>query len=135
MTFLTVWYENPAIVGLILAIPSAVLGYLGWQLTKGRDAAVKDAAVASGQAMWMELVQQDNKDLREEVRELRRSVIEIQARIDAVELGSTSLRARNQDLEREIADLRAENETLKAENVTLRARVDEIERTNGGSHV
>lgn len=133
MTFLTVWYENPAIVGLIIAVPSAVLGYLGFRRSQAVDESTKQAGIATGQSIWMGQVQDDNKTLRDEVRELRQTVASIQARLDAVEAGSTDLRAQNRELRREIGLLHDENEALKIENAGLKTRIGELERVNGGT--
>lgn len=126
MILITVWYENPALVGLIIGAPMAILGFLGWMASKDRDEAVKEAGIASGQAVWIGQVQEDNRELRERVGTL-------EERLDAVEAGSNDLRDKNRDLESENAKLHAEIEELRAENVTLKARIDELEeKANGG---
>lgn len=74
----SVFWENPAVVGLILAIPSAVLGYLGYRRSRAIDEATEEAVTATGHVVSIQQVidglngviaalQADNKVLREDV--------------------------------------------------------------------
>lgn len=127
------FWENPAVVGLIIAMPATVLGYLGWLASKGRDEAVKEAGLASGQAVWIGQVQDDN-------RELRQRVDALEARLGAVEAGSSELQDKNRKLEVEnaglrtsMADAEAKIKELEAENKTLKARVEGLENKANGA--
>lgn len=75
------WIENPAVVGLIVAIPSATLGYLGYRRSRHIDAVAEQAGVQSSQSASIGQVvdglnalvgnlQEDNRALREHVKEL-----------------------------------------------------------------
>lgn len=143
------FWENPAVVGLIIAIPASILGYLGYRRSRRVDEVAKQAGMADSHATSIgqvvdglnkviAAVQSDNHDLRKEVLELRatvdplrKTVEEIRARLDLVETGNIDLRAKNRELERENSVLHAENEAFKIEIATLKARIDELERVNG----
>lgn len=136
------FWQNPAVVGLILAIPATLLGYLGYRRSKGIDEVAKQAGIASTNATSIgqvvdglntviAAVKGDNDDLRKEVLALRKTVDEIRARLDAVEAGNIDLRAKNRELERENVTLHAENEILKIEIEALKARISELEKANG----
>lgn len=92
---LAVVWDNPAISGLIAAITGAIAVFVGLRLTKDRDAAVKQADIASGEAVWHQQVLDDNKDLR--------------ARLDAVE----------DKCQHQIDALKFENEALKSRVLEL----------------
>lgn len=137
-----VFWENPAVVGLIIALPASILGYLGYRRSRGVDEAAKQAGdatrnatsigqVVDGLNSVIAAVQSDNVDLRNEVKSLKHTVEEIRDRLDAVEKANTDLRTRERELERENGVLRAENQALKVEVQELRARIDELERANG----
>lgn len=75
------WAENPALVGLVVAVPSAALGYLGYRRSRHVDAVAEQAGVSSTQATSIGQVvdglnalvgnlQEDNRALREHVKEL-----------------------------------------------------------------
>jgi len=125
-------------VGLALAIPSVLLGYLAYRRGVRSDRVVEQAGIATasttsiGQVMdglnaIISSLQGDNEVLRKGQAELRATIEEVEARLDVVEAGNYDLRQQNRELKHEIAVLHAENEALKAENVKLRARIDELE--------
>lgn len=75
------WMENPAVVGLIVAIPSGILGYLGYRRSRHVDAVAEQAGVQSSQSTSIGQVvdglnalvgnlQEDNRALRDHVKEL-----------------------------------------------------------------
>lgn len=145
MMLLTSFWQNPAVVGIIIALPATALGYLGYRRSLGLDRVAEQAGMATTNAASIGqvvdglnkvivAVQSDNSDLRKEVLALRATVDEIRARLDAVETGNIDLRAKNQELERENGALHAENEALRVEVDALRARIDELERNNGPLH-
>lgn len=142
MSLFAVFWENPAVVGLIIAIPATALGVVGYLRSRKLDEVAEQAGIATthtnsiGQVIGglnsvITAVQSDNDDLRAEVMALRKTVDEIRTRLDAVEAGNVDLRAKNRELEREIGVLHAENEALKIENLGLKTRIDELERSNG----
>lgn len=74
-------FENPAVVGLLVAIPSAVLGFLGYRRSRHNDEVAERAGVATTRSTSIGQVvdgldrlvanlQEDNKTLREHVKEL-----------------------------------------------------------------
>lgn len=136
------FWENPAVVGVIIAIPATILGYLGYRRARGVDEVAKQAGIATTHATSIGQVvdglnkvianvQSDNNDLRKEVLALRTTVEEIRTRLDLVESGNVDLRAKNLVLERENGVLHAENEAFKIEIAALKARIEELERANG----
>lgn len=136
------FWQNPAVVGLIIALPASILGYLGYRRSRGIDEAAKQAGIATGHAASIgqvvdglngviAVLQEDNKVLRADIFALRKGVELCQARLDVVETGNLDLRAKNRELEREIGVLHAENEALKVENQNLKARIGELEKANG----
>lgn len=73
--------ENPAVVGLLVAIPSAALGYLGYRRSRQNDLVAERAGIATTQSASIGQVvagmdslvanlQEDNRALREHVKEL-----------------------------------------------------------------
>lgn len=88
----SVFWENPAVVGLILAIPGAILGYLGYRRSLEVDDATEQAGLVSGQTTTIALavdslnkviavLQEDNKILRGDIialRELKKTIVEIE---------------------------------------------------------
>lgn len=139
---LAVFWENPAIVGLIIAIPATALGYLGYRRSLGLDKVAEQAGIATTHANSIGQVvdglnrviivlQEDNKILRGDIADLRQGVELVQARLDLVEAGNIDLEAKNRVLEREIVVLHAENEALKIENRDLKVRIGELEKANG----
>lgn len=136
------FWENPAVVGLIIAIPGAILGYLGYRRSLKVDEAAKQAGIATSQGISVgqavdglnkviAALQEDNKVLRDDVKDLRAGVELIQARLDVVESGNLDLVAKLREAEREIAVLHAENEALKVENQKLKERISGLEKANG----
>lgn len=117
----TAFWENPAVVGLVIAIPATILGYLGYRRSRDMDAAAKQAGVVGGWNDFIKTVQDDNRSLREEVKGIR-------ARLDAIETGSDALRVENRALRQENADLHAEVAENKAEIERLKARISELEQ-------
>lgn len=101
------FWENPAVVGLILALPATALGYLGYRRSLPLDKAVTKTANNEGHIGLISALQADNQDLREElralrgehateIRALREGLALVQARLEVVE-------AENARLERELA--------------------------------
>lgn len=125
-----VFWENPAVVGIIIAIPATVLGYLGYRRSLGVDKAVESVGEMAGHIGLINALQADNLVLRGELTLLREGVELIQKRLDVVEDGSEVLQAKNRDLEREIVVLHMENEALRVENEKLTARISELENAN-----
>lgn len=107
------FWENPAVVGLILAIPATAIGYLGYRRSLPVDKAVKQVGEMAGHIGLITALQEDNKVLRGELIALRNEVAMLR-----------------QDQEREIAVLHSENEALKIENQELKARISELEKNN-----
>lgn len=144
MIFAMFW-ENPAVVGLILALPATALGYLAYRRSLPVDKAVQQVGEMAGHIGLITALQADNQVLRDGVTALRKGVEVCQARIDVLEVGGTDLLAKNRELEqreveltravkaaeREIAVLHAENDALKFENTELKARISELEKANG----
>lgn len=108
MIFSPIW-ENPAVVGLILAMPATALGYLGYRRSRGVDEVAKQAGLASSQSTSVgqaidglnrviDALQHDNKVLRDELILLKQGVELVQARLDVVE-------KENARLERELAKI------------------------------
>lgn len=71
--------NNPAIIGLVVAIPSFVLGYLAYRQSKKVDRATEQSGVAddqlnavgqvlSGLNQLIDNLQDDNKELRENIK-------------------------------------------------------------------
>lgn len=142
MILLAEFWENPAVVGLVLAIPATVLGYLGYRRSLKVDEAAKQAGIATSQSVSVgqavdglnrviAALQEDNEILRKDVKDLRAGVELIQARLDVVESGNLDLVAKLRETERENVILHAENEALKLKIEKLEARIDELERGNG----
>lgn len=136
MILAAVWYENPAVVGLIIAIPATVLGYLGYRRSQGVDEATKQAGIAAGQATSIGQVVEGLNSVIANVQGdnevLRREVIDIRGRLDAIEAGNVDLRAKNIELTHEISVLHDENDALKIENGTLKDRIGELEKVKEG---
>jgi regulator of replication initiation timing len=75
-------WNNPAVIGLVVAIPSFILGYLGYRRSVKVDKTTDQSRVASSQVgavgqvidglnQLIDNLQEDNKLLRLSVRELR----------------------------------------------------------------
>lgn len=71
-------WSNPIIVGVVVAIPSFILGYLGYIRSVKSDKVAEDSTIAStntaainqvidGLNKLVDGLQEDNKDLRESV--------------------------------------------------------------------
>lgn len=97
---LSVFWENPAVVGLILAVPATALGYLGYRRSLSVDKATAKAANNAGHVGLITALQADNQDLRDELRLLRgdyaalREGVELcQRRLDRVERENARLLA------------------------------------------
>jgi len=129
----------PALIGLIIAIPSAALGYLGYRRSMRVDKVAEQAGIATTHATSIGQVvdglnkltanlQSDNEILRQQVVEIRLAVERCQARIDAVEEGNVDLRAENRQLKHENELLHAEIKALHVENEELKARIAELEK-------
>lgn len=160
MMIMAALWGNPIIIGgIIAAIPATVIAISGWLLTRERDAAAKESGEASGQAIWIGQVQEDNREARaaakeareeakaareeakaarEEVRELRAQLELCTTRIDAIEGINVDLQAENRELKRENEVLHTESRAkdtkiadLQAEIDVLRTRIDELEKANG----
>lgn len=112
------FWDNPAVIGLIIALPATILGYLGYRHSKGIDAAALQAETEAGEVTSVQQVidglstafknvQSDNSVLREEIKEIR-------ARLDVIEALNDDLRFKNHDLENEILLLKSEIIALKA---------------------
>lgn len=97
-------FENPAVIGLLVAIPSSALGYLGYRRSRQNDLVAEQAGIATTQNTSIGQViagldglvanlQEDNKALREAWRE---NVKELNSKIDV-------LVAEVQDLKRQLA--------------------------------
>jgi len=95
---LAVWYDNPAVVGLIVGAPMAILGFLGWWRSRGMDAAATKVATESFQAgrvkevveglqAVIEALQEDNKYLRNTQDRLRERIEKLEGRIREIENG------------------------------------------------
>lgn len=94
---LTLW-ESPAVVGLIVGAPMAVVAFLGWWRTRGMDADAKDAAEETYQVARVKQVVDGLDNIIERVEgELRRAYERIERQDQRIER-----------LEREIRELRAE---------------------------
>lgn len=74
-------FENPAVIGLIVALPSALLGWLGYRRSRQNDLVAERAGIATSQSASIGQVvegmdrlvanlQADNRELREHVKEL-----------------------------------------------------------------
>lgn len=140
------FWSNPAVVGLILAIPSSIFAYLAYRRSHRVDEVAKQAGQATEHGMSIDRViagmntvivnvQKDNEDLRKDVDRLEQ-------RLDLVETGNAALIAKNLELERENRVLHAENEALKIESAenkteiaTLKARIEKLEKVNGPPEV
>jgi peptidoglycan hydrolase CwlO-like protein len=88
-------FENPALVGLIIALPSLLLGYLGYRSSVKKDAVAQTVNVASAEHRTIEQVidaqtdligslQNDNRDLRSEIRALNRKLDALKKQIDGL---------------------------------------------------
>lgn len=97
-------FENPAVVGLLVAIPSASLGYLGYRRSRQNDLVAEQAGIATTQNTSIGQViagldglvanlQEENGRMRTAWRE---DVQELKAKIDL-------LVAEVQDLKRQLA--------------------------------
>lgn len=129
------FWQNPAVVGLILAIPGAIFAYLAYRRSLRVDKAAEQAGLANihgneiGQIIAglnnvITAVQSDNDDLRE-------AVGKISTRLDIVESGNIDLRAKLRESERENSVLHGENEAFKIEIAALTKRIAELEKNNG----
>lgn len=97
-------FENPVVVGILVAIPSSALGFLGYRRSRHNDLVAEQAGIATTQNTSIGQViagldglvanlQEDNKALREAWRE---NVKELNSKIDG-------LVAEVQDLKRQLA--------------------------------
>lgn len=146
------FWSSPAVsaLGVVLAAAiSALVAILAVRRGNRADQDVKETADEAGERDRLELVMSgltalsearrvDNKELREELANVKASVREIQARLDRAEAAFSDLRTRERELERENGVLRSENEAqqIKIEAQALRieeleARVRELEKANG----
>lgn len=94
--------ENPAVVGLLVAIPSAALGYLGYRRSRQNDEVAERAGIATTQSASIGQVIEGQdlliKNLQEVNRGLRDDVKELNVKLDRII-------AECQELRRELADL------------------------------
>lgn len=115
------WYDNPAVVGLIIGIPASVFAFLGWRRSSRQDADAKQreeehrrtahvTETREGMESIIAALQDDNKVLRGNQRRL-------ETRVEA--------------LEREIRRLRGENRELRAEEEANGGRIDKLENREG----
>lgn len=92
MIILASLFENPAVVGVIVAIPATAIGYIGYRRSVHNDKVAEEAAIATTQNTSIGQVidglntivfnlREDNKALREswreDVRELNLKVDEL----------------------------------------------------------
>lgn len=131
MILFDVFWENPAVVGLILAIPTITLGILAYRRSGPLDKATVQVGVDAGHIGLIAALQVDNKIQREQTALLRQGVDLCQARIDILETANDELLAKEHKLELKITVLESRNEELEIDNRALRLRVDELEKGNG----
>lgn len=76
MILLAVFWENPAVVGLILALPATALGYLGYQRSRVVDEKTSESTsiglAVDALTKALSILQEDNRVLREDVVALRK---------------------------------------------------------------
>lgn len=97
---LTLW-ESPAVVGLIVGAPMAILGFLGWWRSRGMDAAAKEAAeetyhagrvtqVVEGLESVIKGLQDDNRALRDYQGRLDRRIERLEQQIRELRYGKAN---------------------------------------------
>lgn len=102
---LALW-ENPAVVGLIVGAPMAILGALGWWRSRGMDAAAKQTAtetlhagrvaeVIAGLQSIINNLKDDNEELRDNLKDCDLRIEALRKRIDALYAEIRELRAEN----------------------------------------
>lgn len=110
------WYDNPAIVGLIIAAPASILGFLGWWRSRGMDEAAKVVAVEAERTTRgaearedlesiIDNLQADNKVLRDHQTRMEQRIEAIQERLDEIRAENRALRLENEKMERRIAEI------------------------------
>lgn len=88
---LTLW-ESPAVVGLIVGAPMAILGFLGWWRSRGMDAEAKEEAeerykaanvnqVIKGLESVIKALQDDNLVLRGTTQRLEERIDKLEREI------------------------------------------------------
>lgn len=73
--------ENPAFVGLVVAIPSAALGYLGYRRSRHNDEVAERAGVATSQHTSIGQVIEAQDML---IANLREEVVRLNAKLDRI---------------------------------------------------
>lgn len=97
---LTIW-ESPAVVGLIVGAPMAILGFLGWWRSRGMDATAAEAAeaqyhagrvtqVVEGLESVIKGLQDDNKALRDYQGRLEQRVERLEREIREIRNGKAT---------------------------------------------
>lgn len=113
------FWENPAVVGLILAIPTVALAYIGYRRSIPRDKAAAQVGVDAGHIGLITALQADNQDLRDELRALRgEHAAEVRA-----------LRKDYADLREGLGLVQARLEVVEAENARLERELAKINGT------
>lgn len=89
------WYDNPAVVGLIVGAPMAILAYLGWWRTRGLDETAKQVALEAKRTSHnTQVIEEFESIIKAMQGELRRLYQLVEA-----------LRKENEKLEGRIAEL------------------------------
>lgn len=89
-------WDNPAVIGLLIAVPSFVLGLLGYLRSRKVDEVAEQSGAASqdinkvGQVIdglnsLVTSLQDDNKTLRQEIEGLRSRLAELRASYEKME--------------------------------------------------
>lgn len=125
---LAMFWENPAVVGVIIAIPATAAAVLGYRRSLPVDKAVKQVGEMAGHIGLITALQADNLVLRGEYAALQEDNKVLRGELTALRNEVAALR---RDQEREIAVLHSENEALKVENQKLKVRISELEKANG----
>jgi hypothetical protein len=99
---LAVFYETPALVGIIIALPSLLLGYLGYRSSLKKDEAAKEVGVASAASDTIEQVIGGQKGL---IDALQTEVHRLNAKVAAQDIKLTEINEKCSDLKEQVAVL------------------------------
>jgi predicted nuclease with TOPRIM domain len=115
------FWQHPAVIGLLLGIPSAALAILGYRRAVRQDKVVEQAGIATAQTSSIsqameglrtlgEALQRDNDILRTNQDRLRLQVTTISDKFDVLETVNSALEVKIRELEHEIRELKRQLE-------------------------
>jgi hypothetical protein len=97
---LAVFYETPALVGIIIALPSLSLGYLGYRASLKKDEAAQGVAVASAQNETIEQVISAQKGL---IEALQIEIGRLNAKLAAQDIKLAEINQKCSDLKEQVS--------------------------------